>query len=78
MLNFRQATKEDAASVARLMMLAMDKIVYDFIGENNYEKGVSLLENLFRENYPQLDQETGLIISKKEEIEENPFKEYKA
>ncbi len=62
MLNFRQATKEDAASVARLMMLAMDKIVYDFIGENNYEKGVSLLENLFRETNNQYSFENTYVV----------------
>lgn len=40
MLNFREATKEDAASIAKLMMLAMDKIVFDFIGKTDYEEGI--------------------------------------
>ena len=38
MLNFREAKKEDATSIAELMMLAMDKIVYDFIGRNDYNE----------------------------------------
>jgi len=62
MLNFRKATKQDATAVAKLMMLAMDKIVYDFIGEVNYEKGVLFLEQLFQQEDNQYSFQNTVVV----------------
>lgn len=45
-INFRQATANDAEIIANLMFFAMDKIVYDFIGEKNETKAIEFLTKL--------------------------------
>lgn len=62
MLNFRKATKQDASSVAKLMMLAMDKIVFDFIGEKNDEKGTLFLENLIQQENNQYSYQNTIVV----------------
>ncbi|WP_312554202.1 GNAT family N-acetyltransferase [Empedobacter brevis] len=62
MLNFREARKEDAALIAELMMLAMDKIVYDFIGENNYNEGVSFLKKLIEQEGNQYSYQNTVVV----------------
>ncbi len=39
----------NAKEIAALMLFAMDKIVYDFIGENNYDKAIDFLVELIRQ-----------------------------
>jgi ribosomal protein S18 acetylase RimI-like enzyme len=42
----RKAKKEDTPNIAYYMMLAMEDIVYEFIGEKSEEKATRFLENL--------------------------------
>ena len=42
----RKAQKEDAPQIAKLMILAMTEIVYQFIGREDYEEGVLFLTKL--------------------------------
>ena len=62
MLNFRQATKTDALSIAKLMMLAMDKIVYDFIGKTDYEEGVNFLKKLIEQEENQYSYQNTVVV----------------
>ncbi|CAM3363526.1 GNAT family N-acetyltransferase [Empedobacter stercoris] len=62
MLNFREATKEDAASIAKLMMLAMDKIVFDFIGKTDYEEGILFLKKLIEQENNQYSYQNTVVI----------------
>lgn len=39
----RQATKSDSKTLAALIILAMEDIVYEFIAEKNFEKGITFL-----------------------------------
>ena len=68
MLNFRKATKQDASSVAKLMMLAMDKIVFDFIGEKNNEKGTLFLENLIQQENNQYSYQNTIVVEYNNQI----------
>ncbi|HCC95161.1 MAG TPA: GNAT family N-acetyltransferase [Flavobacteriaceae bacterium] len=62
MLNFREATKTDALSIAKLMMLAMDKIVYDFIGKTDYEEGVNFLKKLIEQEENQYSYQNTVVV----------------
>lgn len=46
MITLRKARKEDALTIAKLAMLAMADIVYEFIGEKNEDKAISFLTEL--------------------------------
>lgn len=45
MIKLRKATKKDASILADLMLLAMDEIVYSFIGNENPEKAKAFLNH---------------------------------
>lgn len=45
----RKAQKEDAPQIAKLMILAMTEIVYQFIGREDYEEGVLFLTKLIEQ-----------------------------
>ncbi|MFV0143547.1 MULTISPECIES: GNAT family N-acetyltransferase [Empedobacter] len=62
MLNFREATKTDALSIAKLMMLAMNKIVYDFIGKTDYEEGVNFLKKLIEQEENQYSYQNTVVV----------------
>ena len=62
MIQFRQAKKEDANIVAQLMMLAMDKITYDFIGEVNEEKAIEFLSTLFSQEANQYSYQNTWLV----------------
>ncbi|WP_333663380.1 GNAT family N-acetyltransferase [Chishuiella changwenlii] len=62
MTNFRKATKEDYPFIAKTMMLAMDKIVYEFIGENNYEEAIRFLEELIQAEDNQYSYQNTVIV----------------
>ena len=47
-INYRNANIEDANAIAKLMLFAMDKIVYDFIGEQNETKATNFLIELIQ------------------------------
>ena len=42
-MKIRKALPEDAISIANLLLLAMEEIIYEFIGEANKEKAIALL-----------------------------------
>ncbi|NGF76178.1 GNAT family N-acetyltransferase [Fluviicola sp. SGL-29] len=42
----RKATKTDSPSIARYLLLAMEEIVFEFIGENNPEKALTFMHFL--------------------------------
>lgn len=44
MIEIRKAVAKDAAQIAPIMLLAMEEIVYFFLGENNKEKAIAFLE----------------------------------
>lgn len=44
MLEIRKAKSSDAAQLAPIMLLAMEEIVYYFLGETNKEKAIAFLE----------------------------------
>lgn len=44
MLKIRKAKITDAAQIAPIMLLAMEEIIYYFLGENNTEKAIDFLE----------------------------------
>ncbi len=48
-MEIRRARKEDSKMVAMHMMLAMEEIVYQIIGENSKTKATSFLESLIRQ-----------------------------
>jgi ribosomal protein S18 acetylase RimI-like enzyme len=47
-MTYRQANTIDASKIAKLMLFAMDKIVYDFIGEKNENKAIDFLVELIK------------------------------
>lgn len=42
-MKIRKATRGDASSIANLLLLAMEEIIYEFIGEQNKEKAITFL-----------------------------------
>lgn len=42
----RKATKTDSEAIARYLLLAMEDIVFEFIGERNAEKAMSFMQHL--------------------------------
>ncbi|WP_413533517.1 GNAT family N-acetyltransferase [Empedobacter brevis] len=62
MLNFREAKKTEATSIAELMMLAMDKIVYDFIGKTDYNEGVQFLKKLIEQEDNQYSYKNTIVV----------------
>ena len=49
----RKANTADANKIAKLMLFAMDKIVYDFIGEKNENKALNFLVELIKKDHNQ-------------------------
>ncbi|MFD1769139.1 GNAT family N-acetyltransferase [Sphingobacterium suaedae] len=43
MIRIRQATPFDSTALAPLMLLAMEEIIYYFIGQNNYQEAINFL-----------------------------------
>lgn len=62
MINFRKATKNDSLFIAKTMMLAMDKIIYNFIGDENYNEALSFLEELIQLENNQYSYENTVIV----------------
>ncbi|MDX8554514.1 GNAT family N-acetyltransferase [Tenacibaculum sp. 1B UA] len=58
----RKATTKDAKEIATCMMLAMEEIVYKFIGENSTEKALHFLESLIIQKNNQYSYENCWII----------------
>ena len=58
----RKATPQDTKEIATYMMLAMEDIVYEFIGENSKEKALSFLEKLILQKDNQYSYENCWVI----------------
>ncbi|CAM1363196.1 Acetyltransferase family protein [Tenacibaculum litoreum] len=58
----RKATTKDSQEIAFCMLLAMEDIVYKFIGENSTEKALTLLESLIIQKSNQYSYENCWVI----------------
>ncbi|MEY8861091.1 GNAT family N-acetyltransferase [Tenacibaculum singaporense] len=58
----RKATQRDAKEIAFCMLLAMEDIVYTFIGENSTEKALTFLESLIIQKSNQYSYENCWVI----------------
>lgn len=68
-IHFKSATATDAPIIAQLMLFAMDKIVFDFIGEANPTKATQFLSQLIaQENNQYSYQNTTLVLNNKGDI----------
>jgi len=59
---FNQAEITDAKQIAELMLFAMDKIVFDFIGDNNQDKAMSFLISLVEQEDNQYSYQNITVI----------------
>lgn len=64
----RKATPEDSKIIAKLIMLAMEDIVYRFIGEESYEKAIDFLNGLIHEKGNQYSYEYCWVAVAENEI----------
>lgn len=64
----RKAKVEDSGAIATYMMLAMEDIVYKFIGENSFEKAIQLIENLVSKEANQYSYENCWVVEKNKQI----------
>lgn len=49
MIKIRKATRDDSKAITDHIILAMEEIIYHFIGENSHEKAILFLNNLVQE-----------------------------
>lgn len=64
----RKATPEDSKIIAKLILLAMEDIVYRFIGEESYEKAIVFLNGLIHEKGNQYSYENCWVAEDNHEI----------
>lgn len=64
----RNAKREESKVIASLIFLAMEEIVYHFIGENSKEKGIQLLDSLIQEANNQYSFENCWVVECEKEI----------
>lgn len=64
----RKATVEDAKIIADYILLAMEDILYSFIGENSYEKAVHFLNCLIQEKGNQYSYENCWVAEANSEL----------
>jgi ribosomal protein S18 acetylase RimI-like enzyme len=64
----RKATPKDSSVIATYLMLAMEDIVYQFIGENSREKAIQFLERLTSKKNTQYSYENCWIAELENEI----------
>ncbi|MDQ2179367.1 N-acetyltransferase [Marinifilum sp. D714] len=67
-MRIRKARAEDSGVIASYMMLAMEDIVYGFIGENSFEKAIQLIECLVRKEANQYSYENCWIVEENKQI----------
>lgn len=68
MLTFRPAEAHDAAKIAPIMLLAMEDIVYYFIGERNLQKAVDVLTYFIAQEGNQYSYTNILVAEEDQEI----------
>ena len=64
----RKAKPEDAKAIATYLMLAMEDIVYQFIGEKYHEKATQFLVNLINQEANQYSYENCWVIETENEV----------
>lgn len=62
MTTIRRAKPEESGIIASYIFLAMEDIVYRFIGETSAEKALQLLDSLVRERNNQYSYENGWVV----------------
>lgn len=67
-MNIRKARPEDAEIIASHILLAMEDIAYQFIGEQSAEKALSLLGSLIRERNNQYSYENCWVAEVENQI----------
>lgn len=67
-MHIRKAKKEDAPQIAELMILAMTEIVYQFIGQEDFEEGKKLLCDLIQEQNNQYSYQYIFVAENKDGI----------
>lgn len=67
-MNIRKAERNEANKIAPLLLLAMEDIVYDFIGIKNADKATQFLEELISENTNQYSYENCWVVERNDEI----------
>lgn len=67
-MNIRHATPKDAKAIATHLMLAMEDIVYVFIGEQNYDKAFSFLQHFAQLPANQYSYENCLVVEEQGEV----------
>ncbi|UJP67142.1 GNAT family N-acetyltransferase [Mongoliitalea daihaiensis] len=65
---FRKAKPQDSLKIAEYIILAMEDIVYRFIGEESYEKAVNFLHRLIQEKGNQYSYENCWVVVSANEI----------
>ena len=67
-MNIRKAKPEDANAIATYILLAMEDIVYEFIGEKSHEKAIQFLINLISKKTNQYSYENCCVIEIEHEV----------
>ena len=67
-MNIRHATPKEAKGIATHLMLAMEDIVYVFIGEQNYDKAFSFLQHFAQLPANQYSYENCLVVEEQGEV----------
>lgn len=60
----RKAKVVESKEIANLFMLAMDEIIFHFIGDNSIEKAIYFLDNLIRKDANQYSYENCWVVEK--------------
>jgi hypothetical protein len=64
----RKAKPQDCSAIAPLIFLAMEDIVYVFIGESDKKKAINFLEQLIAEEQNQYSYENCWVLTAQQEI----------
>lgn len=67
-MKIRKAWPQDASSIAVLLLLAMEDIVYEFIGEKSYSKAIEFLKAMVTQRQNQYSYENCWVAETKEGI----------
>lgn len=67
-MQIRKAKPEESQRIAELIFLAMEDIVYEFIGEESKEKALNFLDSLIKEKNNQYSYENCWLIESEKEI----------
>ncbi len=64
----RKAKQEESKSIASCIFLAMEEIIYHFIGENSKEKAIQLLNSLIQKTNNQYSHENCWVVESNNKI----------